>query len=444
VKSRLRHAWERVRSGYWFLPSLLSAAAIALAFATVALDDALSARWAERVGWAYTGGAEGASAVLGAIAGSMITIAGVVFSLTLLTLSLASTQFGPRLLRNFLRDLVNQVVLGSFVATFLYCLLVLRTIRHGDEGEFVPHLSVTVGVLMAVASIGVLIYFVHHVSSSIQVDRVIAGVFDELRAGIDRLFPDRLGEGEAGAVEKLPEGFESEAREVRSSADGYLQVVDADRLLSLAGERDCVARLERRPGHYVFAGGVLARIWPGDRVDEACCARIRDAFVLGPQRTPDQDVEFSVHQLVEIAVRALSPGVNDPFTAIRCVDRIGSALARLAARAMPSPYRHDGEGRLRVVAHPTSFPDLLAAALDQIRQNARSNAAVTIRLLEVIAAVADCARRPADLAALRLHAEMIERGSRAGLAEERDRADVADRYRAVIAILSDRDGDAVG
>jgi uncharacterized membrane protein len=358
----------------------------------------------------------------------MITIAGVVFSLTLLTLSLASTQFGPRLLRNFMRDLANQAVLGSFVATFLYCLLVLRTIRHGDEGAFVPHLSITVGVLLAVASIGVLIFFVHHVSSSIQVDQVIAGVFEELKVAIDRLFPDRLGEEDERPLARLPERFEREAQEVRADADGYLQVIDGDRLLSLAGTRDLVVRLEHRPGHYLLARGVLARVLAPAPLDDELERELREAFVLGPQRTPTQDVEFSVDQLVEIAVRALSPGVNDPFTAIRCVDRLGSALCRLAERAIPSPYRHDREGHLRVVAFPTAFRDLLAASFDQIRQYGRSSAAVTVRLLEVIAAIADCARRRDDLAALRQHAMMIERGSRDGLPEESDRADVAARY----------------
>jgi uncharacterized membrane protein len=295
-------------------------------------------------------------------------------------------------------------------------------------------------VLLAVSSIAVLIYFVHHVSSSIQVDQVIAAVFDELRAGVDRLFPDRVGEAEERPSQGLPEAFEREAQPVCARADGYLQAIDGEALLALAAREDLVVRLERRPGHYVFTRSVLARIWPAGRLDEVLEREICSAFVLGAQRTPAQDVEFSVHQLVEIAVRALSPGVNDPFTAIRCVDRLGSVLCRLAERAMPSPYRNDSEGRLRVVAYPISFAGLAAASFDQIRQNGRTHAAVTIRLLEVIAAVAACARRPEDLAALRVQAEMIERGSREGLTEERDRADVADRYRAVAGLL--REGEA--
>ena len=169
-------------------------------------------------------------------------------------LSLASSQLGPRLLRNFMRDTANQVVLGTFVATFVYCLLVLRTVRRADEVAFVPHLSVSIGVLLAIVSIGVLIYFIHHVSVSIQADEVVARVGRELQEGIDRLYPGQLGKpgsdfSKAPGEAELPVAFAREARPVRSLADGYLQLIDADALMALASEEDLLLRLERRPGH---------------------------------------------------------------------------------------------------------------------------------------------------------------------------------------------------
>ena len=182
--------WDRLHSSFWFLPAVMAGGAMLLAFAAVALDtpitDWLTFNW----GLTFTGGAEGASSLLGAIAGSMITIAGVVFSMTLVALSLASSQLGPRLLRNFMRDTTTQMVLGTFVATFLYCLLVLRTIRRAEEIVFVPHLSVTLGVLLAVVSVGLLIYFIHHVSVSIQANEIVARVGTELIEGIEQLFPE--------------------------------------------------------------------------------------------------------------------------------------------------------------------------------------------------------------------------------------------------------------
>ncbi|MBC7706367.1 MAG: DUF2254 domain-containing protein, partial [Rhodoferax sp.] len=173
MKTQPYKFWDRLRSSLWFVPATMAFLAVALAVAAVELDKAVADDWLLSLGWSYSGGAEGASLVLGTVAGSMIAIAGAVFSMTLVALSLASSQLGPRLLRNFMRDTVNQVVLGTFVATFVYCLLVLRTIRRADEVAFVPHLSVTIGVLLAIVSVGVLIYFIHHISVSIQADQVV-------------------------------------------------------------------------------------------------------------------------------------------------------------------------------------------------------------------------------------------------------------------------------
>ncbi|CAN5557702.1 DUF2254 domain-containing protein [soil metagenome] len=442
MRAQFLKYWERVRSSFWFVPSLMAAGAAVLAFSTVGLDRSVTDKWLTEQSWAYAGGAEGASAVLAAIAGSMITIAGVVFSLTLVALSLASSQFGPRLLRNFMRDTANQVVLGVFVSTFLYCLLVLRTIRRAEESLFVPHLSVTLGVLFALCSIGFLIYFIHHVSVSIQADEIIAHVGDELSHGIERLFPQEIGQpaskSTAAASEStMPEAFDREARPVTANEDGYLQIIDSEALLSLAKKEDAIFRLSRRPGHYVVRGASLLMVWPGERVTDELISRIRSTFVLGNQRTPEQDVEFPVHQLVEIAVRALSPGINDPFTAMTCIDRLSSALSQLAKRKMPEASRTDEEGRLRVVAPAISFAGVTDAAFNQIRQYSRSSAAVTIRLLEAIETIAGATTRSADRATLHRHAEMIERGAREGLSESEDVTAVQERFQSVLRALSE-------
>jgi uncharacterized membrane protein len=409
--------------------------AVVLAIGTVKLDESVTEKWVVHLHWVYTGGAAGANAVLGTIASSMMTVTGLVFSMTLVTLSLASSQFGPRLLRNFMRDTTNQVVLGTFVSTFLYCLLVLRTIRRAEEIEFVPHLSVTIGVVFALVSLGVLIYFIHHVAVSIQADEIVARVGGELAAGIEGLFPEAIGEEKPGGGEMLPAGFEREARAIESREDGYLQLVDAQSLMELAEREHAVFRLERRPGNYVVKGGALVVVWPGDRVTDELARQVNSAFVVGNQRTPTQDVEFMVNELVEIAARALSPGINDPFTAIACVDRLGSALCRLAGREIPSGYRKNKEGELRVVAPVTTFVGILDAAFNPIREYSRTTRALAIRLLETIEMIARAAHRSQDCAALRRHAEMIERGAREGLAEEEDRRVVTERYQAAISAI---------
>ena len=437
MKERLLNYWDSLRSSFWFLPAIMVAAAIVLAYSTIALDRLVQRHgWPPDGSWVYSGSAEGASLVLSTIAGSMATIAGVVFSMTLVALSLAFSQLGPRLLRNFMRDTANQVVLGTFVATFVYCLLILRSIRRGEGFVFVPHLSVSFGVLLAIVGLAVLIYFIHHVAISIQADEVISRVSTELIRQIDRLFPERVGReatDPAGPPDasQFHAAFDGQARTVGAAGDGYVHSIARDDLATLAKEEDLLLRLERRPGQYVVMGCPLVTAWPADRVTESLESRILDAFILGYQHTAAQDIEFSIHQLVEIAVRALSPGINDPFTAIACVDRLGSALHRLVQRDLPPPYRYDDDGGLRLVVPAFTFPDIANAAFNQIRQHARSSTAVTIRLLETIAVIAAAASRAEDQAALCLHAQMIFRGALEALPEETDLQEVEERYLSV-------------
>jgi uncharacterized membrane protein len=440
MKVQLRKHWDRLRSSFWFLPAIMAAGSVLLATASVALDRAIPGGSLDGMRWVYTGGAEGASAVLGTIAGSMMTIAGVVFSMTLVALSLASSQFGPRLLRTFMRDTMNQFVLGAFVATFLYCLLVLRTIRRADEIAFVPHLSVTLGVVLAVASVGVLIAFIHHIAISVQTDEIVARVGKELNSAVDTLFPETLGHEPPAPPALLPArelltALDRDGQDMAAAGDGYVQAIDQDRLIALATAAGIVVRVERPPGSYVVAGQPLVRVWPGNRLTEELAGEINAAFVVGTIRTAVQDVAFLVDQLVEIAVRALSPGVNDPFTAIRCIDRLGSALCRLARREIPSPYRFDEHDQLRVIAPGVTFPALLDAAFNQIREYGGGSVAVTTRLLETVAVIAACVCRPEDRDALRRHAVMIIRGARERLPEREDRRTVDERYEAAARLL---------
>ncbi len=426
MKVQLFKYWDRIRSGFWFVPTVMAGSAVVFAFASVAVEAPLT-EWMERnLGWSFTGGAEGASAVLSVIAGSMITVAGVVFSMTLVTMSLAMSQLGPRLLRNLMRDTPTQVVLGTFVATFLYCLLVLRMVRRAEEVAFVPHVSVALAVLLAVLSVGVFIYFIHHVSVSIQVNEISARVSKDLIERIDHLFPESVEQAapkpsadpsDAG----FPGAVDKDVATVDADGDGYLQFIDIEALLTLATEENLVVRLERRPGSYIVASRPLAAIWPGSRVTSGLKDQVRSFFVLGRQHTPEQDIEFGVNQLVEIAVLALSPGRIDPFTAITCVDQLGSVLCRLAAREMPSPLRHDEKKQLRVIARTHTFAELADAAFSQIRQYGRSSLAVTIRLLETISLVAGFAHRPQDRITLLQHAEMIARGAIESLPDIEDR-----------------------
>ncbi len=437
MRSKLPYFWDDLRTSFWFVPTLMALLAIGLAFGMVALDKAIKDQVEASWGWTYTGGPEGARAVLAAIAGSMITVAGTVFSIVIVALSLASGQFGPRLLRNFIRDRSNQFVLGTFTATFTYSLLVLRTVRGTDADQFVPAIGVAVGIVMAMASLGVLIYFIHHVAVFIQADHVIAAVSDELNDAIDTLWPDELGHEppEPPAASALPEGFEKEAVPVAAPGSGYLAAIDHDELLGLARRHDLVVRVAHRPGHFVVRGSKLASVWPEDRLEDGLRAQLVGAFLLEPQRTAFQDVEFSVDQLVEIAVRALSPGINDPFTAVACIDRLGEALCRLAGRSVPSAFRHDEESRLRVVARPVTFGEVADAALNQIRQYGRTSVAVLIRLLASLTELAEQVRRDEDRAVLEHHADLVLEAARQALPQEMDRTAVERRHAVFLVAL---------
>lgn len=440
VKTKLSNLWYAFRSSYWFVPALMASGAIGLAWAMLTLDTSVDAQVLDSNEWLYSGGPEGARTLLSTIAGSMITVAGVTFSITIVALTLASSQLGPRLLRNFMRDVGNQVVLGTFIATFIYCLLVLRTVRSSDYGVFVPHLAVTGGLVLALASLGVLIYFIHHVSVLMQAEQVIAAVGRDLLAAITWLFPEHSGHGasEPGPGEMPnPLAAASDRQEcpVTSTRSGYIQAIDLDGLLRLAVDHDLHLRLPHRPGHFLTQGATLVVAWPSERLDAALAEQLNDTFVLGTQRTPEQDVEFAMQQLVEIALRALSPGINDPFTAITCVDWLGATLSLLTTRQFPSPYCYDAQGTLRLLTPPVTFAGLTATAFHQIRRAARSNVAVTLRLLEIIAVIAGHSPQNDQRAALRQHASMIAQGAQESVQAERDRTDIEVCYQAALKAL---------
>ncbi|AFZ33900.1 Protein of unknown function DUF2254, membrane [Stanieria cyanosphaera PCC 7437] len=430
---KLGKLWYSLHSSYWFLPTIFAIIAIALAFTMLWLDRDGNYGPLEKWGWIYTGGANGAREVLSSVSSSTIGIAATAFSITIVALQLAASNFGPRLLRNFMQDTGNQIVLGTFISTFIYSLLVLRTIRgDGDDYDsFVPQLSVTVGLLLALASIGVLIYFIHHASTIIQVSHVIVETSTDLDSAIDRLFPEKIGQSASELkrpVEEIPIDFDSNVYRVRAQSSGYLQAIDDEELIKLACQYNLLLRLNYRPGQFIVKGSEIILVYPREKVNRKLLQELNDAFILGKERTEQQDVEFPIEQLVEIALRAISPGINDPFTAIRCIDRLSAGLSRLAQRDFPSPYRYDDHQKLRVIAERVTFAGLVGTAFNQIRQYGKSDVAVMIRLLEAIATIARYTSIPQEREILLRHAEMIKRNSQQAISEELDKQDLEERY----------------
>ncbi|MBD1852784.1 DUF2254 domain-containing protein [Leptolyngbya sp. FACHB-711] len=435
--TKLSKFWDTLRSSYWFLPTLIAGIAFVLALVLLEIDRSGNApNW----GWLYTGGPDGARAMLSTIASSMATVAGTAFSITIVALQLAASNFGPRLLRNFMQDMGNQIVLGTFLGTFLYCLLVLRNIRGEDFNQFVPQLSITVGMVLAIVSVLVLIYFIHHASTIIQVSQVITDVGRELDRAIDRLFPEQLGHRaqHQRPVGEIPSDFEARSTLVRSQDKGYLQAIDDEELMKIACQTDGLLWLKTQPGKYLISGSPLVSVYPKERYSSALFKKINRVFIFGKERTEQQDIAFPIQQLVEIALRAISPAVNDPFTAIRCIDRLGAGFSQLVQRDFPSPYRYDKFHNLRVIAEPVKLEYLFDCAFSPIRQYAQSDSAVMSHLLDAIALIASHAKTPEQKRALRHHAGMILRGSRQGLSEEWDRQMIEERYQAVLETLDQR------
>lgn len=387
--TRLAAFWDGLRSSFWFLPSIMAGAAIALSFVLVAMDRWVGTEAAREVGWLDAFGPESARSILAAIAGSMISVAGLTFSMTMLTLQLASSQFGPRLLRNFMRDRGYQIVLGTFTATFVYCLLVLRTVRGTEGSHFVPQVAVAVGVLLALASIAVLIFFIHHVATSIRIETLLADLAAETRDAVDRLYPEMIGRDPPPSEDTkpdslIPANFDSDVRLIRSDQSGYVQRVDVDALMRLATEHGLIIRIEQAPGSFLKDGDALLSAHPEVAVPDEVADSLRGALVVGQERTPDQDLEFLIRRIVEIAQRALSPGINDPTTALYCIDRLGETFSRMAERDMPSPLRFDEKRRLRIVTEVRTLAELACPALAAVARYGIGDADVVAKLLGTI------------------------------------------------------------
>jgi uncharacterized membrane protein len=381
--TRLAHLWDTLRSSLWFVPGVMAVGALLLARLVVYLDDAWVSRWTTGSEWIYSRSPAGARDLLSTVAASMITVAGLTFSIIIVALQLASSQFGPRVLRSYMRDRGSQVVLGTFIATFLYCLMVMRTISD-TEGEE-PRLAVSVAVALAVASLAVLIYFLHHSAASIHAPNVVATISRELAAGIDRLYPASIGS--APSLPVLPPAATSGAP-IAAGVPGYVQGVDGDALMRLAQDADAVIRVRRYPGEFVWPDDVVLDITPAARASELTTARARDCIIVGDVRTAQQDIEFCFEQLVQVTLRALSPGYNDPLTAVGCIEHLGAALDRLLQRSEPAAARVDDRHQVRVIAPARPRARVVELTLTPIIESARGATLVLRRLAMTVEALA--------------------------------------------------------
>ena len=400
-----RSAMYALRGGFLVRPLLIS---IALGVAGAALSSleesypVLSA-WVPTALFPSRADPQVAQIILATIAASIMTVVSIVFAILLMTLTLASMQFSPRILLGFVRDRVTQWTLGIFLGTFAYCMAALpaaRTLPH----PFAPVAAATCAMLLAVTCVAWLIFFIHHISQAISVNHIVDRIARETERVIDAIMPDRRRH----AYDPAGVPFDDSKREapVSSTTSGYIRYVDSERLLGLAKKFKVRIRLLRRVGHFVPEGIPLFNASPGERLDKERVAELRSAFDIGPTRTLQQDVEFGVIQIVDIALKAISPAVNDPSTAITCIDQLGRIMIRFVNRSVPASLLCDPPHVVRVIIPWIAVENLLETAFEQIRHYSASDIAVSLRLLRAFDDIASTCSDP------RIVESLVMRGRR--------------------------------
>lgn len=414
-KSWFREKWRQMQGSYWFIPSFMAFFALVLSQFTLYLDQQFGADWIEYWEFLYATKPDGARAILSTIAGSMIGVAGVTFSITIAAVAYASAQFGPRIIDNFMEDRGNQVTLGTFISTFLYCLLILRTVRAAEDGGFVPYGSMALAVLLALASLGVLIYFIHHIPESIHAYHVVADIGRQLSRQADRLFPEKVDSKEVEDKDTSLPPLDEPTHIIRAPVSGYLQSIETENLVQLASQSSTLVKLTVEPGEFVAASTIMGRVYGSgeSRKYERC-------FLLGQERSPAQDIRFLMDKLVDIAARALSPGVNDPYTAISCIDWLNAFFVRVGSRETPSTYHRDENGRVALIFSRPGFETLLTEYWDKLRPYVETDRNVTFHMLQSGIRAID-ALSPKKALVVYQAAQQLIVGARAHLHHPRDR-----------------------
>lgn len=398
--------WFRhTRGSFWFLPAILCAAALVIAQLMVWLDRAIDQSAVDTLDFLlFQVGASGGRDILGAIGGSMLAVAATSFSVTIMVLATASATYGPRLVRNFMTDRGNQFVLGIFGATFLYSLMVLRTIRSVDAPGrgFVPEISVNLAVVFAIIDVAVLVYFIHHIADSIQVATLSHRVRVELVEVVDRMQPLDTPADSVQAPQ-LPTGKHGS---VHAEGTGFVQHIGGQTIGRIASRSDAVVELLVMPGSHLIPGELMARVWPSDRAD-ALAGKIRQHVVLGRDRQPSQDVGFAVQRLTEMAVRALSPSMNDPFTARNALQELAAGMVPFCARPAPGRGWVDVDGRLRLVMPQLTPVNMIDAVFYPMRSYALGHPIVLIAALDLADRTGRQATGAGTHAALLNHVQLL-------------------------------------
>jgi uncharacterized membrane protein len=392
LSARLIQLYRHLLTSYWCIPVAILFLAMLLAALTTGLDHVFAGRIQPENFYLQPLEPETARVVLSMIAGSILGVAGVVFSITMVAVSFASGTFGPRLIGNMMRDRGSQVSLGCFIGTFVYALIVLRFVRIGGEdvAAFTPYISIGMAMALAIFCMGVMIYYIHHVPETINIELIIAKLGRTLKTGIENRF-DGTG-AERGLLRAeihqwIDNVYSSDATKILSAADGYIQALDLDKLDEIARAQDLKIEILRRPGAFVTTSYPVLAVWGQSELTDDVRRRLQGCYALGASPTVNQNIEFVADQLVEIIARALSPGVNDPFTAIACVNWLQVGILHFARHESLNDTFNRTE---RVYSKPYLFRDFVTDIFDKVLPYITPNRQVTIYTRNGLAEMSAC------------------------------------------------------
>ena len=437
MKTRIIHFFTIISANFWMIPFFSLFVGAGLAFLNFYLDKSLYARHIEFPQlFLYFNNSQNIRTLLSTSAASILGVAGVSFSITIASLTLASQQFGPRLIRNFMLDRFNQVVLGCFIGTFLYCIMMLQFTSSMDLEKTTPFVSMIGLLILIILNLLMLVFFIHHIAVAIQADSVISDVDRELMAQMDNIFPEKYEKTADDLKLKMPknrdEKFIKQGQKIRALRSGYLQAIDMENLIEYVTENDSAVQLLVKPGEFIIQNSVIAYFLKSDIENEERFDKDIDAkLLIGQKGTAEQDPEFAIRQLVEVAVRALSPGINDPFTAVTCIDRLGNNVASLMDREFPAEHHIDESGHLRLQLKPFTFNGIVEVSFNQIRQHGENDVAVTIHLLGTLHKLILQARTAEQAEALKTQAEAISSEKHDKNIAEKDKQDIQELYNAI-------------
>lgn len=416
--ARLRNIFAHFRAQLWLVPAIMSLGAVLLAYSAATYGGVVRTFAGDSAWWLYSGDASTARDLLTAFLSGLITMTSLVVSVTVVILTTAASQLGPQLITYFMRDRQIQFVLGLFLGTTLYVVIVIRTLNDALGAEGIPHVAVTVASLLTVACLLALLLYVHKIARSVIADNLVEEVSQSLHSDIRSILQDEAAKNDAPSIALN----EQTCLSASLGRVGYIQLIDYASLVRLAHRHDAIIRLNVRAGDFVLGDGQHIDVWNGPEDNETFLDSIRASAVIGANRTSAQDLELGLRQLVEIGLRSLSPGINDPFTAEAVIDRIGSALEAIFARPLPSCFLADEKGQIRVIADRSDIAGLVATAFNQLRQAAASQPAVIIALIETVGRLAPSTSQQARQALL----EQLERLEQTAAAANYGAADLAD------------------